>query len=145
MSRKRKPIPLNQWETPKEDPKTVQHYARIDADMDDDPVFSQLLPSEKYFYLTMVMKSAGHQEFTFSQADYKRHGFKKTNAIKTLKKLMALGFIRLKKWGYPTREPNRYEWCYDWKKRPTNDTGKNTDGKEKDTGNNDSTTSKNQP
>lgn len=80
-------------------------------------VFQSLGAGSQKLYLCMAMESAGKRRFIFPQAAAKKYKIAPSSLRKHINELEAKGFIKVYS-GKATREPNLYEFCYDWKLSP---------------------------
>ena len=79
--------------------------------------FQALGVGSRYLYFCMAMESAGKRSFVFPQTAAKKYGIKPSSLRRHIDELEAGHFIKVYS-GKPTREPNRYEFCLDWKPSP---------------------------
>lgn len=79
------------------------------------PSFQALSPNAQHLYLCMAMESAGCREFRFPLASAIKYGFSESTFRRSVRELVSNRFITLKSSGRLTREPNDYEFCFDWK------------------------------
>ena len=79
--------------------------------------FMSLTVGCRYTYFCMSMESGGKRKFIFPQAAAKKYKISPTSLRRHVDELEAKGFIKVYS-GKATREPNRYEFCYDWKLAP---------------------------
>lgn len=80
--------------------------------------FHALSTGSRFLYFCMAMESGGRSGFVFPQREAKKYGIAPSSLRKHINELEAARFIRVYS-GKPTREPNRYEFCVDWKLPPT--------------------------
>lgn len=79
--------------------------------------FIKLSNGAKVVYLDMTMEAGGKRYFQFPQAAAKKYGIAPSSFWRYVKELLDAGMIK-KSSGKITREPNDYEFCFDWKKPP---------------------------
>lgn len=79
--------------------------------------FIELTSSTKIVYLSMALESGGKREFEFPQSAAKKYGIPSTTLRRSVDELIQAGMIT-KQSGKNARLPNRYEFCFDWKKPP---------------------------
>lgn len=79
--------------------------------------FASLSVGCRYLYFCMSMESAGKRRFIFPQAAAAKYGIKPSSLRRHIDELEAGRFIKVYS-GKPTREPNLYEFCCDWKLPP---------------------------
>ena len=79
--------------------------------------FQSLGTGSKTLYFCMAMESAGKRRFTFPQAAAKKYGITPSSLRRHVDELEAKKFIKVYS-GKATRDPNLYEFCYDWKLAP---------------------------
>jgi hypothetical protein len=79
--------------------------------------FQSLGAGSQMLYLCMSMESAGKRKFVFPQAAAKKYKISPSSLRRHVDELEAKGFIKVYS-GKATREPNLYEFCYDWKIAP---------------------------
>lgn len=79
--------------------------------------FVKLSPGAKILYLSMCMESGGHRSFRFPQTAAKKYGLPPSSFWRYVQELIREGMIK-KNSGKNTREPNDYEFCFDWKRPP---------------------------
>ena len=79
--------------------------------------FQSLGAGSQMLYLCMSMESAGKRRFIFPQAAAKKYKITPSSLRRHVDELEAKGFIKVYS-GKATREPNLYEFCYDWKIAP---------------------------
>ena len=77
--------------------------------------FQDLGIGTRYLYLCMAMESGGKRDFTFPQKAAEKYGIKPSSLWRHIKELEAGKFIKVYS-GKPTREPNKYEFCPQWKR-----------------------------
>ena len=78
-------------------------------------VFQSLGAGSQKLYLCMAMESGGKRDFTFPQKAAEKYGIKPSSLWRHIKELEAGKFIKVYS-GKPTREPNKYEYCPQWKR-----------------------------
>ena len=115
MSRKRKVIPLNFWETALEGGQSEKGYCRLSASLLQSPAFKSLTSNERCVYIDMVSVAAGKEVFSFPQAVYEHYGLTKITVIRAIKELQAAGFIKIRENNRFQRKPNVYQFTKDWK------------------------------
>lgn len=76
--------------------------------------FRNLTVGSRYTYFCMAMECAGRRSFLFPQATAKKYKITPSSLRRHVDELEANGFIKVYS-GKITREPNRYEFCFDWK------------------------------
>lgn len=76
--------------------------------------FRSLTVGSRYTYFCMAMECAGRRSFLFPQATAKKYKITPSSLRRHVDELEAKGFIKVYS-GKITREPNRYEFCFDWK------------------------------
>lgn len=79
--------------------------------------FNRLTVGCRYLYFCMSMECAGKRRFVFPQAAAKKYGITPSSLRRHVDELEAGRFIKVYS-GKPTREPNIYGFCFDWKLRP---------------------------
>ena len=79
--------------------------------------FQSLGAGSQMLYLCMAMESAGKRKFIFPQAAAKKYKITPSSLRRHIDELEAKGFIKVYS-GKATRDPNLYEFCYDWKLAP---------------------------
>lgn len=80
-------------------------------------VFMSLTVGCRYTYFCMSMECAGRRNFIFPQKTAKKYKITPSSLRRHVDELEAKGFIKVFS-GKAAREPNRYEFCYDWKIPP---------------------------
>lgn len=72
--------------------------------------------SSRILYISMADSARGQRQFQFPRATIeKRYGIPWRTALNGIDELIGSGFIRLVSGGKTTREPNIYEFVFDWK------------------------------
>lgn len=66
-------------------------------------------------YLCMANEAAGHRDFIFPLAAAKKYGFAPASFRRYVNELVKEKFIVISSSGQVVREPNKYEFCLDWK------------------------------
>ena len=79
--------------------------------------FRSLTVGCRYTYFCMAMECGGRRSFLFPQATAKKYKITPSSLRRHVDELEAKGFIKVYS-GKITREPNRYEFCFDWKLSP---------------------------
>ena len=79
--------------------------------------FKGLTVGCRYTYFCMAMECGGRCSFLFPQATAKKYKITPSSLRRHVDELEAKGFLKVYS-GKPTREPNRYEFCFDWKLSP---------------------------
>ena len=76
--------------------------------------FLKLTSGERLLYLCMVIEAKRKRTFKFTLACARKYGFSSSSFRKELQTLINKGFITRQS-GRVTREPNIFEFCFDWK------------------------------
>ena len=76
--------------------------------------FQNLGIGTRYLYFCMAMESGGKRDFTFPQKVAEKYGIKPSSLRRHIDELEAGKFIKVYS-GKPTREPNKYIFCQEWK------------------------------
>ena len=79
------------------------------------PQFRALGIGARYLYLCMAMESGGKRDFVFPQSAAKKYGITSSSLRRHVAELKAGKFIKVYS-EKPTREPNKYEFCSQWKR-----------------------------
>lgn len=105
------------WLSARED-NVEKRFIQVGNTMLFNGAFRSLTVGCRYAYFCMAMESGGQRRFLFPQAAAKKYGLKPTSLRRYIDELETAGFLRVYS-GRATREPNRYEFRFDWKRTPS--------------------------
>lgn len=66
-------------------------------------------------YIAMIGVCRGRQEFLFTASIAEEYGIKPRTLWRNIDDLIKAGFVKKKRSGKNTRDPNVYEFCPDWR------------------------------
>lgn len=78
-------------------------------------VFQELSTGARQLYLCMTLESAGHRQFEFPKSAAKKYGFPESSFKRHLVELKNKDFIICTENNQTIRQPNVYEFCFEWK------------------------------
>lgn len=92
-------------------------FVQLDRTLLTSKRFLELSPSQRCTYIAMICVCQGHREFRFAENVAKQYGFAPSTLRRNVNALIEAGFVKRKRSGQNTREPNIYEFCADWRSR----------------------------
>ena len=114
MSKRRSKPAIVQWLSARSDNRESR-FIQVGNSLVLSHEFQDLGIGTRYLYLCMAMESGGKRDFTFPQKTAEKYGIKPSSLWRHIKELEAGKFIKVYS-GKPTREPNKYEFCPQWKR-----------------------------
>lgn len=114
MSKRRSKPAIVQWLSARSDNRESR-FIQVGNSLVLSHEFQDLGVGTRYLYLCMAMESGGKRDFTFPQKAAEKYGIKPSSLWRHIKELEAGKFIKVYS-GKPTREPNKYEFCPQWKR-----------------------------
>lgn len=76
--------------------------------------FLCLSAGARWLYQCMALEAGGHRTFEFTRTTAEKYGICNSSLRRNEAELVKAGFIQRDS-GKLVRQPNRYEFCFDWK------------------------------
>lgn len=111
---RRRAQPLSAWCVDTDGNKPTS-FVRLDRTLLTSERFRELNGAQRFTYIAMTLVSQGKQEFRFTASLAEKYGIAPNTLWRHVDALIKAGFIKRKRSGWNTREPNIYEFCLDWR------------------------------